>query len=56
MPGYDGVAERYKARLAALCCSQRDGLDYNETFVPVIRLSTLRIILALVAARDLDVI
>lgn len=56
MPGYDGVADRYKARLEALGCSQRDGLDYNETFVPVIRLSTLRIILALVAARDLDVI
>jgi hypothetical protein len=37
-------------------CSQRAGLDYNETFAPVVRLSTLRIILALVAARDLDVI
>jgi hypothetical protein len=31
-PGYDGVAERYKARLVAIGCSQRAGLDYNETF------------------------
>jgi hypothetical protein len=31
-PGYDGVAERYKARLVNLGCSQRDGLDYNEKF------------------------
>lgn len=55
-PGYDGVAERYKARLVALGCSQRAGLDYNETFAPVVRLSTLRIILSLVAVHDLDVI
>jgi hypothetical protein len=26
-PGYDGVSERYKARLVALGCSQRAGLD-----------------------------
>ncbi len=39
----------------ALGCSQRPGLDYNETFAPVVRLSTVRIILALVAAYDLDV-
>lgn len=31
-PGYDGVADRYKARLVALGCSQWAGLDYNETF------------------------
>ena len=37
-PAYD---ERYKARLVALGCSQCAGLDYNKTFAPVVRLSTL---------------
>ena len=55
-PGHDGFSERYKVQLVAIGCSQRAGLDYNETFAPVFRLPTLSIILALVAERDLDII
>jgi hypothetical protein len=35
-------------------CSQRVGLDYTETFFPVIRMASLRLFLAIVAARDLE--
>jgi hypothetical protein len=35
-------------------CSQRAGLDYTETFIPVIRMASLRLFLAIVAAMDLD--
>ncbi len=49
-PGYEEVPERYKARLVALGCSQQPGIDFNQTFAPVVKMSTLRLILSLVAA------
>ena len=55
-PGYEGVPERYKARLVALGCSQKPGLEFNQTYAPVVKLSTLRIILALIAVHDLEVL
>ena len=44
----EGDVIRYKARLVAKGCAQRPGYDYVETYSPVIRLDTLRAILALV--------
>jgi ATP-binding cassette subfamily B (MDR/TAP) protein 1 len=55
-PGYEEVPERYKARLVALGCSQQPGIDFNQTFAPVVKMSTLRLILALVAAHNLEVL
>lgn len=45
---------RYKARLVAKGFSQRPGIDFEETFSPVVEHDTLRVILSLVATLDLE--
>jgi hypothetical protein len=41
-----GVVTRNKARLVAKCYSQVEGLDFGETYAPVARLESIRILLA----------
>jgi hypothetical protein len=46
---------RYKSRLVAQGYTQEHGIDYFETFAPVARLSTIRIMLALAAKYGLHI-
>lgn len=51
----DGTIIRHKARLVAKGCSQIEGIDYGETFSPVVRYGSIRILIALAAQRGLDI-
>lgn len=46
---------RYRARLVAKGFTQRPGVDYQETFSPVIRHSTLRYLFALSVQLNMDI-
>ena len=50
--GADGTTERYKARLVAQGYAQRQGLDYDETFSPVVRPESVRTMVALSARNN----
>ena len=43
----DGTINRHKAQLVARGFSQTYGVDYKETFSPVVRLNSVRILLSL---------
>ena len=49
----NGETERHKARLVAQGFSQRYGQDYDETFSPVVRFESLRMVIALAVQNGL---
>lgn len=49
----DGSLDKLKARLVARGFEQMAGVDYSKTFSPVIKFSTIRLVIALAATQDI---
>lgn len=50
------ASSKYKARLVAKGYKQKHGVDFDEIFSPVMKLTALRIVLALVAYEDMELL
>ena len=53
--GSDGSIEKYKARLVIKVYSQVEGVDYGEIFSPVAKMTSIRFLLSIAAAYDLEI-
>ncbi|GJR60008.1 retrovirus-related pol polyprotein from transposon TNT 1-94 [Tanacetum coccineum] len=51
----DGTIDKYKARLVIKGFRQREGLDYFDTYSPVTRITSIRMIIAIAALRNLEI-
>ncbi|KAH9769014.1 hypothetical protein KPL71_011831 [Citrus sinensis] len=53
--GVDGRVETFKARLVAERFTQKEGIDYEETFSPIAMLKSIRILLSIAAVLDYEI-
>ena len=51
----DGTIDKYKARLVIKGYRQKEGLDYFDTYYPVTRITSIKMILSIAALRNLEV-
>lgn len=51
----NGLPSRYKARLVARGFTQKQGIDYQDTFAPVVRYDSIRVLLALAVENDFEI-
>ena len=51
----EGNVHTFKARLVAKGYRQKQGIDYDETFSPVVMLKSIRILLAIAAHYDYEI-
>ena len=53
--GIDGKVETFKARLVMKWYTQKEGIDYTETFLPIAMLKSIRILLSIAAHYDYEI-
>ena len=50
----DGERKRYRARMVVKGFAQQKGVDFNEIFSPVVNMQTIRLVLGMATAWDLE--
>jgi hypothetical protein len=51
----DGTVSRYKSRICARGFMEREGIDYNEVFAPVVKFTSLRTLLSIATAMGWEI-